>query len=284
MRLITWTGDGWEEAAILVGADRQVRVAALNARLGSRWPTRVGGLVAHGLVAPLADFWRDNRATALALAEPSEPTRWGALFAPTGKLWGIGLNYADHAADLGAARPDEPASFLKPVDCVVAPGAGIRLPAQSGRVTAEAELGLVFERAARNVDAADALRFVAGAVAVLDQTAEDILQKNPRFLTRAKSFESFLSFGPVLATLDELGPLAQVRVQTVLNGKTVRENTVDHMLFGPAELVAFHSRVFTWRPGDLLYTGTPGAVALAPGDVVAARVADLPALVQPVRV
>lgn len=282
MRLITWTGHGRGEAAILVGADRQVRVAALNARLGSRWPTRVGALVARGLVAPLADFWRENQATAQTLAEPSEPACWGALFAPTGKLWGIGLNYADHAADLGTARPDEPASFLKPVDCVVAPGAGIRLPTQSGRVTAEAELGLVFERAARNVDVADALHFVAGAVAVLDQTAEDILQRNPRFLTRAKSFGGFLSFGPVLATLDELGPLARVRVETVLNGKTVRENTVDRMLFGPAELVAFHSRVFTWRPGDLLYTGTPGAVALAPGDVVAARVADLPALVQPV--
>jgi 2-keto-4-pentenoate hydratase/2-oxohepta-3-ene-1,7-dioic acid hydratase in catechol pathway len=282
LRLVTWTGLGGEEAAILVADDRHVRVSSLNARQGARWPTRVGALVRRGLVPLLARYWRDSAAAARALAEPTDPARWGALFAPTGKLWGIGLNYADHAADLGAARPEEPASFLKPLDCVVAPGEGIRLPAESRRVTAEAELGLVFGAPARFVDAQGALSSVAGAVAVLDQTAEDILQKNPRFLTRAKGFDTFLSFGPVLATLDELGPLERVRVATVLNGRTVRESTVAHMLFGPADLVAFHSRVFTWRPGDLLYTGTPGAAALTAGDVVEAHVADLPPLVQPV--
>ena len=282
MRLITWTGQGGGEAAALVGGGRHVRLAALNARLGVRWPTRVGTLVARGLVPALADFLRDHAATADALAEPTDPARWGGLFAPRGKLWGIGLNYLDHAQDLGAARPDEPASFLKPADAVVAPGAGIRLPAESRRVTAEAELGLVFGREARDVAPEQALACVAGVVAVLDQTAEDILQRNPRFLTRAKSFDTFLSFGPVLATLDELGPLGAVRVATVLNGEVVRENTVEHMLFAPAELIAFHSRVFAWRPGDLLYTGTPGAAVLQPGDRVEARVGDLPALVQPV--
>jgi 2-keto-4-pentenoate hydratase/2-oxohepta-3-ene-1,7-dioic acid hydratase in catechol pathway len=282
MRLVTWTGQGQEEAAVLAQGGRHVRVAALNARLGVRWPTHVGALVARGFVPALAAFLQDHAQVAAALAEPTDPGRWGPLFAPMGKLWGIGLNYADHAQDLGAARPDEPASFLKPADAVAAPGAGIRLPAESRRVTAEAELGLVFGRVAKDVAAEGALSYVAGVVAVLDQTAEDILQRNPRFLTRAKSFPTFLSFGPVLATLDELGPLAAVRVATVLNGEVVRENTVEHMLFGPEELIAFHSRVFPWRPGDLLYTGTPGAAALRSGDVVEAHVADLPALVQPV--
>lgn len=282
MRLVTWTGNGRDEAAILAGEGRHVRVASLNSRFGSRFPTRVGSLVAGGLVGDLAAFWRSAAGTADAFAEATDPHLWGALFTPRGKIWGIGLNYTEHAADLGAARPSEPASFMKPNDTCVAPGAGIRLPAQSARVTAEAEIGLVIGRALRNASEAEALSCVAGAVAVLDQTAEDILQRNPRFLTRAKSFDSFFSFGPVLATLDELGDLARVRVATVRNGETVRENTVDHMLFEPAQLLAFHSNVFTWRPGDILSTGTPGAVVLAPGDTVEAHVGALPPLVQPV--
>ena len=282
MRLVSLGSSGRLEAAILVHGSRHVRVDALNAAGGTRWPRSVGGLVCRGLVPALAAYVRDNAALLARLAEPTDAARWGPLFTPRGKLWGIGLNYAAHAQDLGAARPDEPASFLKPSDAVVAPGAGIRLPAASARVTAEAELGLVFGREARDVSAAEALDYVAGAVAVLDQTAEDILQRNPRFLTRAKSFDTFLSFGPVLATLEEIGPLESVRVATVLNGRTERENTVANMLFGPRELVAFHSRVFAWRPGDLLYTGTPGAVVLKPGDVVEAHVGDLPPLVQPV--
>ena len=280
MRLVTWLGGSGEEAAILHGTGAHVRVRAINARLGCRFPSRVGTLVRQGLVAALATTASEHADALDALAEPTRPERWGPLFAPRGKLWGIGLNYADHAADLGAARPDEPASFLKPASSVTAPGAGIRLPAASERVTAEAELGLVFGRTARDIAPERAVDYVAGAVAVLDQTAEDILQRNPRFLTRAKSFDTFLSFGPVLATLDELGPLDRVRVATVQNGEVVRENTVDHMLFAPAELIALHSRVFAWEPGDLLYTGTPGAVVLAPGDRVEAHVANLPPLVQ----
>jgi 2-keto-4-pentenoate hydratase/2-oxohepta-3-ene-1,7-dioic acid hydratase in catechol pathway len=282
LRLVTWTGEGRPEAAILYPGGRHVRVRRLNARLGARFPTRVDRLVGQGLVDALAAFWNDAWARVEALAEPTDPERWGALFTPRGKVLGIGLNYADHAADLGAVRPDEPASFLKPADTCAAPGAGIRLPPLSARVTAEAELGLVIGRTLRDATPAEALSGVAGAVAVLDQTAEDILQRNPRFLTRAKAFDTFFSFGPVLATLDELGDLARVRVATVLNGRVVRENTVERMLFDPATLVAFHSRVFTWRPGDILATGTPGAAVLAAGDVVEAHVGDLPPLRQPV--
>lgn len=282
MRLVTWTGQGKGEAAVLVREGRHVRVRQINSVLGARWPTQVGTLVQGGLVESLALFFYEHQDRLANLAEDDDPSLWGALFQPTGKLWGIGLNFTEHAADLEAARPTEPAGFLKPADCAVAPGAGIRLPAQSQRVTAEAELGLVIGRAMRRVAADQALRYVAGVVAVLDQTAEDILQRNPRFLTRAKSFDTFFSFGPVLATLDELGELGRVKVKTVRNHVVVRENTVDHMLFDPASLLAFHSQVFTWRPGDILSTGTPGAAVLSPGDVVGAHVADLPPLIQPV--
>jgi 2-keto-4-pentenoate hydratase/2-oxohepta-3-ene-1,7-dioic acid hydratase in catechol pathway len=74
-----------------------------------------------------------------------------------------------------------------------------------------------------------------------------------------------------------------VRVATAVNGEVRRENTVDRMRFAPAALVAAHARVFTWRPGDLLLTGTPGAAVVRPGDVAEAQVGDLPPLRQPIR-
>jgi hypothetical protein len=85
------------------------------------------------------------------------------------------------------------------------PGDEIRLPRQSERVTGEAELGIVIGREAKNVPVEDAPSVVAGLTTVLDMTAGDILQENPRYLTRAKSFDTFFSFGPELVTLDEAG-------------------------------------------------------------------------------
>ncbi len=203
------------------------------------------------------------------------------------KIWGIGINYSAHAADLGASAPQgEPASFIKGDHTIIGPGEAIELPSQSQRVTAEAELGLIFGAVGRNVPIESALDSVWGACTVLDQTAEDILQVNPRYLTRAKNFPGFFSFGPGIVPLDEIlaadGSLDSIEVSTILNGEVVVSNTVRNMLFSPHLLVSFHSAVMPWYPGDILSTGTPGAVKLSPGDVVGATVTGLPALSNPV--
>jgi len=281
VHLVTSRAHGRAEAAALVSPDSLITVSRLNARFGTRWAGQIHGLLHRGQIGALAGWWKGLTAQDLAgLAEPCTPHEWGPLFDRPGKIWGIGLNYADHAGDLGAARPDEPASFMRPVNTISAPGAGIHLPSASQRVTAEAEMGLVMGRRASHIRPERALDAVAGIVPVLDLTAEDILQRNPRFLTRAKSFRSFFSFGPVLATLDEFPDLSQVSVATAINGQEARRNTVDRMLFDPAYLIAFHSEVFEWEPGDILSPGTPGAGVIHAGDVVEARVADLPPLIQ----
>lgn len=209
---------------------------------------------------------------------------FGPPLESVGKLWGIGLNYADHASDLSEDPPEEPASFMKPATALTGPGGPIRLPPteQSGRVTAEAELALVVGRTCRDVAVADAMDVVAGFVPVIDVTAEDILQRNPRFLTRAKSFDSFLVVGPWLRTPDAVGDLEDVGVRTVVNGAVEAENTVSEMHFLPAELVAFHSRVMTLEPGDVISTGTPGAVAIEPGDSVRSEVEGIGSVEAPV--
>ena len=206
----------------------------------------------------------------------------GARLAPpyrdVSKLFGIGLNYQDHAADLGARNPAEPASFIKGAHTIAGPDESIHLPPQSSRTTAEAEVGLVIGRMAWQVDEETALHHVAAVVPILDQTAEDILQRDPRFLTRSKNFPTFFVFGPELTTMDEVlvdGALDHINVATWHNGALHRQAPVEAMRHNPAYLVAFHSQVMPLYPGDIISTGTPGAVVISPGDLVEARIDGL---------
>lgn len=200
-------------------------------------------------------------------------------------IWGIGLNYVEHASDLTETVPDEPASFIKADHTVIGPGEPIPLPSQSERTTTEAELGLVIGRYCRDVEPQDALAHLAGVVPVLDQTAEDILQRNPRFLTRAKNFPGFFSFGPAIVPLAEAvqgGSLADVEVSTVVNGTAHRTSTISHMRYDPAYLISFHSKVMPLYPGDIISSGTPGAVPVRPGDVAQCRIPGVGVLTNPV--
>ncbi|MQA62756.1 MAG: fumarylacetoacetate hydrolase [Actinophytocola sp.] len=216
---------------------------------------------------------------------PDEVT-FGAPYRHPRMLWGIGLNYVEHASDLTESVPDEPASFIKGDHTIIGPGEDIPIPSQSRRTTAEAELGVVIGRYCRDVEPGDALSYVAGVCPVLDQTAEDILERNPRFLTRSKNFPGFFSFGPRIVPLDEAigeaGSLADVEVATVINGKVHRANTVSHMRYDPAFLISFHSKVMPLYPGDIISTGTPGAVHIQPGDVVECRIPGVGVLRNPV--
>jgi 2-keto-4-pentenoate hydratase/2-oxohepta-3-ene-1,7-dioic acid hydratase in catechol pathway len=214
---------------------------------------------------------------------------FAAPYRDPGLILGIGLNYRDHAADLDAVHPTaSPASFFKGAHTIVGPGEQIVIPPGIGRVTAEAELALVIGRTCYQVSESDAMSYVAGITAVLDQTAEDILRENPRYLTRAKNYPGFFSFGPLVISLDEAldrndGSLRDLEVVTSLNGVPRRRNKVGHMQFPPEYLVAFHSHVMPLRPGDIISTGTPGAVSISPGDQVTCDLTGLMTLSNPVR-
>jgi 2-keto-4-pentenoate hydratase/2-oxohepta-3-ene-1,7-dioic acid hydratase in catechol pathway len=217
-----------------------------------------------------------------ALFVPESSVAFGAPYRHPRLIWGIGLNYVDHAADLSEQVPDEPASFVKGDHTVIGPGEEIPIPPQSSRTTAEAELGLVIGRYCRNVSEAEALDFVFGVTTVLDQTAEDILERNPRFLTRSKNFPGFFSFGPQIVPLAEVGDLAAVEVSTVLDGAVHRSNTVSRMRYSPQFLVSFHSAVMPLYPGDIISTGTPGAIQIRPGTVAECRIPGVGVLTNPV--
>ena len=276
MRLSTIQWQGNEQAAI-VTARGLVPVAAINRELGTAWATNLFDLVQAGLQPALAS---DAQRTTVVV--PPAEVRYGPLYRHPRKIWGIGLNYRDHAQDLSAPFPTEPASFMKGDHTIIGPGDTIVLPPQSERVTAEAEIGVIIGKTCRDI-AEDKVRdVIAGYCLIIDMTAEDILQKNPRFLTRSKNFDTFFSFGPELITSDEVSDVLGLTVGTYNNGKLHRENQVRNMAFPPDYLVSFHSQVMTLFPGDIISTGTPGAVVINDGDVTECRIAGLGVLKNPV--
>lgn len=212
-----------------------------------------------------------------------EEAVYAPLYRHPPKIWGIGLNYADHASDLSEKPPTGiPASFMKPDTALIGPGEPIPIPLQSQRTTAEAELGIVIGRRCKSVPESQWQTVVAGFTPVIDMTAEDILRQNPRYLTLSKSFDGFFSFGPELATPDEVPKLSALSVETVINGRVHARNTVANMTFPPGFLVSFHSAVMTLMPGDVISTGTPGATVIRDGDQVTCRLAGFAPLTHPV--
>ncbi len=277
MRLVSIWQEGREEAAVVLTDG----VA----------PVREDGGLTEEEGADLLSLLQSGRFYELKEAYDRGEVRGGAssqlsyapLYRRPRKIWGIGLNYVEHAGDLSESAPaDEPASFMRPDTTIIGPGDEIVLPPQSERVTAEGELAIIIGREAKDVSEEDASSVVAGFTTVLDMTAEDILRRNPRYLTRSKSFDTFFSFGPELVTPDEIEDVDALEVATVLNGKVHRRNAVSNMTFSPWWLVSFHSWVMTLLPGDVISTGTPGAVVIQEGDVAGCRITGFEPLSNPV--
>ena len=190
------------------------------------------------------------------------------------KIWCIGLNYKSHAVDIDAVQPDEPGSFMKPAGCLFEPGGEIELPPLevSNDVDAEGELGIIIGRDCRYLETGNVESVIFGYTVTLDLTALDVLRKNPRYLTRAKSFDTFFSFGPVVVTRDEVPDVDRLVVNTEHNGAVFSSDVVANMHTRPYEIVRFHSNYMTLQAGDVISTGCPKGARIQPGDRVAGRI------------
>jgi 2-keto-4-pentenoate hydratase/2-oxohepta-3-ene-1,7-dioic acid hydratase in catechol pathway len=201
------------------------------------------------------------------------------------KIWCIGLNYRSHADDIQAEQPEEPGSFMKPASCMFEPGGEIVLPPPeiSNDVDAEGELGVIIGKKCRFLTAADAASAIFGYTTTLDLTALDVLRRNTRYLTRAKSIDTFFSFGPVIVTADEIADVGRLEVITEHNGGICSRDFVSNMRHAPIELVRFHSDFMTLYPGDLISTGCPKGARIKAGDRVKARIEGVGTLSATVR-
>lgn len=201
---------------------------------------------------------------------PLDPGR-GRLLPPVtpSKIVAVGLNYRDHAREMGKPLPAEPLIFLKPPSAVIGPGASIVIPPGAGRVDHEAEVGVVIGRTARNVRAAEARHYVLGLTCVNDVTDRGIQKRDVQY-TRAKGFDTFAPLGPAVAIgLDG----AALAVGSTVNGVTRQASSTREMIFPLERVVEFVSHVMTLLPGDVIATGTPPGVGpIVPGDRVAVTV------------
>jgi 2-keto-4-pentenoate hydratase/2-oxohepta-3-ene-1,7-dioic acid hydratase in catechol pathway len=190
------------------------------------------------------------------------------------KIWCIGLNYKSHAEDIQAVQPEEPGSFMKPASSLFPPEGDIVLPPEdiSSDVDAEGELAIVIGKTCKHVATEDVPKVIFGYTTTLDLTALDILKKNPRYLTRAKSMDTFFSFGPVIVTADEIADVNALEVITEHNGGICSRDFVRNMKHGPHKLVSFHSEHMTLHPGDIISTGCPKGARIKAGDKVRARI------------
>ena len=287
MRLATIKIDK-EEKACFVTDHGLVPIETVNKTLDTDWPEEMLSLIGTGMLDTINSWYRDNgKETLDNMIEGAIPVNkavMAPLYRRPRKIWGIGLNYVEHASDLSEKAPTTaPASFMKPDTTIIGYRDSIEIPLQSGRTTAEAELGVVIGKRCKDVEQEDWLEAVAGFTTIIDVTAEDILRQNPRYLTMSKSFDTFFSFGPQLVTPDEINDPFSLKVSTVINKRVHAENVVSNMTFPPDHLVSFHSKVMTLLPGDVISTGTPGAVPIKDGDTVECWITGFEALMNSVR-
>ena len=189
------------------------------------------------------------------------------------KIVCIGRNYAAHARELGNAVPERPLLFLKPPSALIESGGTIVLPPESERVEHEAEIAIVIGRRARDVQAADALEYVAGYAPLNDVTARDLQKLDVQF-TRAKGFDTFCPVGRAVPA--EGIDWRSLEVRCVVNGTERQHGHARDMVFGVPDLVAYVSRVMTLEPGDLIATGTPEGVGpLEDGDEVEVEIVGM---------
>jgi 2-keto-4-pentenoate hydratase/2-oxohepta-3-ene-1,7-dioic acid hydratase in catechol pathway len=182
------------------------------------------------------------------------------------KIVAVGKNYREHAAEFGSAAPeDEPLLFLKAPSALVFGGGAIVLPRESQRVDYEGELALVVGQRIKSWPQERWREALAGVCCANDVTARDLQKKDKQF-SRSKSFDTFCPVGP--AIVPDVDP-SDLAIQTRVNGAVRQSARTSDMVFSPAFLLAYVSRMMTLFPGDLILTGTPAGVGpLSPGDTV----------------
>jgi 2-keto-4-pentenoate hydratase/2-oxohepta-3-ene-1,7-dioic acid hydratase in catechol pathway len=177
----------------------------------------------------------------------------------------VGLNYKDHAKELGMNIPKQPVIFLKPPTALLAPAGNIVHPKQVKRLDFEAELAIVIKKKAKDIPQPKVNDYILGYTCLNDVTARD-LQNTDGQWTRAKSFDSFCPVGPYIQTGIDPNKLA---VSSYLNGKLKQSSSTENLIFPIPKLVSFISKIMTLMPGDIVSTGTPPGVGrMKPGDKI----------------
>jgi 2-keto-4-pentenoate hydratase/2-oxohepta-3-ene-1,7-dioic acid hydratase in catechol pathway len=205
-----------------------------------------------------------------------DPIRLGPCVANVGKFIGIGLNYADHAAEAGAKIPAEPIIFMKATSAISGPYDPVIQPRNSTKLDWEVELGIVIGKPARYIAEADALDHIAGYCVINDISERAFQLERGGQWDKGKGCDTFGPIGPWLVTKDEVPDPLNLKLWLKVNGTRFQHGSTSDMIFGPAFLVHYLSQFMSLQPGDIIATGTPAGVGLGqqppvylqPGDVM----------------
>ncbi len=253
MKLVTFTHQGSTRIGI-VKDDAVADVCAAAASL----PRDMIALLSGG-----REMLEEARRT--AESAPRLPLTQVKLEAPVRRppeFLAVGLNYADHIAETGMAKPTFPIFFNKQSSCVNGPSDPIHLPRASEALDYEGELGFVIGRRCRHVPRARASEVIAGYFIVNDVSVRD-WQRRAQTMTLGKSFDTHGPTGPWIVTPDEIGDPHTLELKTFVNGELRQHSNTRNLIFNCFEQVEILSTVFTLEPGTLISTGTPSGVAAA---------------------
>ncbi|MDG2306965.1 MAG: fumarylacetoacetate hydrolase family protein [Candidatus Binatia bacterium] len=224
--------------------------------------------------------------TADAPSEPVDEAKLGPPVTTPQKIFGVGLNYTDHAEEAGLDLPKEPLIFTKFPNCLVGPRADVVFT--SNRVDYEVELVVVIGSGGRNIDEGSALDHVAGYCVGQDISDRrmQFAGKPPQF-SMGKSVDTFGPIGPGIVSLDELADPNDLAISCDVSGERLQDARTNLMVFSVPELIAFLSKYCTLVPGDLIFTGTPAGVGsvrdprryLAAGDTITSTIEGLGTIV-----
>jgi 2-keto-4-pentenoate hydratase/2-oxohepta-3-ene-1,7-dioic acid hydratase in catechol pathway len=202
--------------------------------------------------------------------------RLGCPLSGIGKMVCIGLNYTDHAAEVGRPAPKEPTFFIKAPSAISGPNDPTVSPRGATKLDYEVELGAVLGRDARYVDETKALSYVAGYCLINDVSERAFQMEREGTTTKGKSADTFGPVGPWLVTADDVRNPHDLELWTVVNGERRQHGNTSKLIFSVPALVAYVSQFMSLKAGDVISTGTPAGVAhgmkppryLQPGDVV----------------
>jgi acylpyruvate hydrolase len=255
----------------------------------SQAPTDLRGFLQMGQEA----FTRAAQVASRAPAAARRPLA-GLHFRPpienAGKYFCLGLNYAEHAAEGGFAKPSFPTVFTRCSTSIVGHGQSLLRPDCSVQFDYEAELAAIIGRRARRVSNTEALDYVAGYSCFNDGSIRDYQFMTTQW-TMGKNFDASGSFGPLFVSADELAPGAVgLRIQSRLNGRILQDANTSDMVFSVAETVSMLSACCTLEPGDVIVMGTPAGVGFArkpplwmkDGDVIEVEIERIGVLRNPI--
>ncbi|MBY3157469.1 fumarylacetoacetate hydrolase family protein [Rhizobium laguerreae] len=192
----------------------------------------------------------------------AEPGRLGPCVSRTGKFICVGLNYADHAAETGAAIPEEPILFMKATSAITGPNDNVIIPRKSKKTDWEVELGIVIGDEARYVTEADAMKHVAGYCLINDVSEREFQAERGGQWTKGKSADSFGPIGPWMVTRDAVADPQDLKMWLSVDGTMRQNGSTKTMIFGVSFLVHYISQFMSLQPGDIISTGTPPGVGL----------------------